>query len=59
MARIDKREITRLEIIQVVTKQFLETGYSHTTIKQVSRYKPTGTGGMIGMTARRRKAEEN
>ncbi len=35
MARIDKRALTRLEIIQVASKHFLENGYSNTTIKAI------------------------
>lgn len=37
MARIDKRALTRLEIIQVVTKSFLENGYTETSIKHVCK----------------------
>lgn len=35
MARIDKRALTRLEIVQVATEHFLENGYSNTTIKAI------------------------
>ncbi|MDD6478716.1 MAG: TetR/AcrR family transcriptional regulator [Oscillospiraceae bacterium] len=35
MAKIDKRELTRHEIIQVASECFLKNGYSHTTIKNI------------------------
>ena len=35
MARIDKSAITKLEIIQVGSKMFLENGYTNTSIKMV------------------------
>ena len=37
MARIDKRAITRLEIVQEASKQFLEKGYTATTISAISK----------------------
>ena len=37
MARINKRALTKLEIIQEATRQFLEKGYSHTTIAAISK----------------------
>lgn len=37
MARIDKSALTKLEIIQVASEMFLNTGYSSTTIKELSR----------------------
>ena len=37
MARIDKRTLTKLEIIQVACKCFLEQGYSNTSIKTVCK----------------------
>ncbi len=37
MARIDKHALTRTEIIKVASKNFLENGYSNTTIKSLSR----------------------
>lgn len=35
MARIDKRALTRLEIVQVASECFLENGYSNTTFKTI------------------------
>lgn len=37
MARINKSAITKLEILQVAFKQFLEKGYSSTTISAISK----------------------
>ena len=37
MARIDKRALTRLEIVQVASRQFLEKGYSGTTVAAISK----------------------
>ena len=37
MARINKRELTRLEIIQVASECFLENGYSNTSIKTICK----------------------
>lgn len=37
MARIDKRQLTRLEIIQVASRKFLEKGYSRTTVAAISK----------------------
>ena len=37
MARIDKGALTKLEIVAEATKQFLEKGYSHTTISSISQ----------------------
>ena len=37
MARIDKRAIVKLEIVQEASRQFLEKGYTATTISQVSK----------------------
>ena len=37
MARISKRALTKLEIIQEATRQFLEKGYSNTTIAAISK----------------------
>ena len=37
MARIDKRALTRLEIVQVASRQFLEKGYSATTVSAISK----------------------
>ena len=37
MARIDKRALTRHEIVQEATRQFLEKGYTATTISAISK----------------------
>ena len=37
MARISKRALTRLEIVQEASKQFLEKGYTRTTISAISK----------------------
>lgn len=37
MARISKRALTRLEIVQEASKQFLEKGYTRTTISGISK----------------------
>ncbi len=37
MARIDKRALTRLEIVQEASRQFLVKGYSGTTISAISK----------------------
>ncbi len=37
MARIDKGALTRLEIVAEASKQFLEKGYSNTTISSISQ----------------------
>jgi AcrR family transcriptional regulator len=37
LARIDKRALTRHEIVQEATKQFLEKGYTATTISAISK----------------------
>ena len=37
MARIDKSALTKAEIIAEATKQFLEKGYSHTTISAIAK----------------------
>lgn len=37
MAKIDKSALTRAEIINEATKQFLEKGYSHTTISSIAK----------------------
>ena len=37
MARINKRALTKLEIVQEATRQFLEKGYSNTTIAAISK----------------------
>ena len=37
MARINKRALTRLEIVQEASRQFLEKGYTNTTIASISK----------------------
>ena len=37
MARINKKELTKLEIVQVASRQFLEKGYSRTTVAAISK----------------------
>lgn len=37
MARIDKSALTRIEIVQEASKQFLEKGYSNTTISAIAK----------------------
>lgn len=37
MARIDKGALTKIEIITEATKQFLEKGYTHTTISAIAK----------------------
>ena len=37
MARIDKSALTKAEIIAEATKQFLEKGYSHTTVSAIAK----------------------
>ena len=44
MARIDKSKLTKLEIIQVATKKFIEKGFSNTSIKEISDELNMSTG---------------
>lgn len=37
MARINKSVLTRLEIVQEASKQFLEKGYTHTTVSAIGK----------------------
>lgn len=37
MARIDKSALTKLEIIQEATMQFLDKGYTHTTVASIAK----------------------
>lgn len=46
MARIDKGALTRREIVAEATKQFLETGYSKTTIASIARALEMSTGNL-------------
>lgn len=46
MARINKSTLTKLEIIRVASKMFLENGYSATTIKAISKDLEMSTGNL-------------
>ncbi len=46
MARIDKSKLTKLEIIRVASKKFLENGYSNTSIKSISDELEMSTGNL-------------
>ena len=46
MARIDKGALTRREIVAEATKQFLETGYSKTTIASIAKALEMSTGNL-------------
>lgn len=46
MARIDKSKLTKLEIIRVATKKFLEGGYTKTSIKAISDELEMSTGNL-------------
>ena len=46
MARINKSALTRLEIIRVASRMFLEKGYSATTIKAISSELEMSTGNL-------------
>lgn len=46
MARIDKGTLTRLEIVAEATKQFLEKGYSQTTIASIAKALEMSTGNL-------------
>lgn len=46
MARIKKSQLTRLEIIRVASRRFLENGYSHTTAKAICDELEMSTGNM-------------
>lgn len=46
MPRINKSTLTRLEIIRVASRMFLERGYSETTIKAISRELEMSTGNL-------------
>ena len=37
MARIDKGALTKIEIVTEATKQFLEKGYSNTTVSAIAK----------------------
>ena len=46
MARINKTMLTKIEIIQVATRRFLENGYSNTTVNAISRELEMSTGNL-------------
>ena len=46
MARIDKSKLTKLEIIQVATKKFIEKGFSNTSIKNICDELDMSTGNL-------------
>ena len=46
MARINKSQLTRLEIIQVASRLFLENGYSNTSVKAISNGLDMSTGNL-------------
>lgn len=46
MARINKSQLTRIEIIQVATKKFLTNGYTATSIKAISDELMMSTGNL-------------
>ncbi len=46
MARIDKSRLTKLEIIRVASRKFLENGYSNTSIKSISDELGMSTGNL-------------
>ena len=46
MARIDKSALTRLEIMQEATKQFLEKGYTSTTVGAICKELGMSTGNL-------------
>lgn len=46
MARINKAQLTKIEIIQVETRMFLEKGCSATSIKAISNELEMSTGNL-------------
>jgi len=46
MARINKSKLTKLEIINEATKQFLEKGYSNTTVSSIAKALEMSTGNL-------------
>ncbi len=46
MSRINKSELTKLEIISVATKKFLELGYSNTSVKAICDELDMSTGNL-------------
>lgn len=46
MAKINRADLTKLKIIQVATKKFLESGYSNTSLKAISDELGMSTGNL-------------
>ena len=46
MAKIDKGSLTRLEIVAEATTQYLEKGYSHTTVSAIAKALEMSTGNL-------------
>ena len=46
MARIDKSALTKLEIVTEATKQFLEKGFSNTTVSSIAKELEMSTGNL-------------
>jgi AcrR family transcriptional regulator len=46
MARIDKGTLTKLEIVSEATKQFLDKGFSHTTLASIAKALEMSTGNL-------------
>ncbi|MBE6756360.1 MAG: TetR/AcrR family transcriptional regulator [Ruminococcaceae bacterium] len=46
MARIDKSKLTKLEIVRVASKMFLEKGYTNTSIKAIANELEMSTGNL-------------
>lgn len=46
MAKVKKSQLTKLEIIRVASRRFLEDGYSHTTAKGICQELDISTGNM-------------
>ena len=46
MARIDKGTLTKLEIVDEATKQFLDKGFSHTTLASIAKALEMSTGNL-------------
>ena len=46
MARINKGALTKLEIVQEATTQFLEKGFTHTTVSSIAKELHMSTGNL-------------
>ena len=46
VARIDKSALTKLEIVTEATKQFLEKGFSNTTVSSIAKELEMSTGNL-------------